>query len=200
MNVSIFFFQSYQICLIYFVALVRYIHIYGCHVCLEDLSIYHYVTSLFISDYIPCYDIYSILVLYILLLFCLSVCHIFLIIYFSFRYIFIFQISFLKTAYSSKGFPPVFEGGRFCRSSSCRLKLSFHWRIGELAFGRIWGNGFFSPPLASNMKPSFSVFFLIFHMTAGKVCGGKSLQNGTSPSMFVAPWGFRFSCYHTFSL
>ena len=57
--------KSDQICLIYFVALLLGAYIYGYHICFEDLSVYHYVTTLFISDYIACYEIYSILILYI---------------------------------------------------------------------------------------------------------------------------------------
>ena len=64
--------KSGQICLLYFVALLSGAYIYGYHICFQDLSVYHYVTTLFISDYIPCYEIYSILILYIyfIYLFC----------------------------------------------------------------------------------------------------------------------------------
>lgn len=60
-----------------------------------------------------------------------------------------------------------------------RLNFPSIAEIVELDLGRI------SRLLASITRTSFSVFFLIFHVTvtACKVCGEKSLQVGTSPCM-----------------
>lgn len=69
-----FFFRSISFHLFFFgSSIVRYIRIYDCHVCLENASVYK-MAFLKISNYIPSFEIYSILTVYTCSVFVMFVC------------------------------------------------------------------------------------------------------------------------------
>ena len=81
---------------------------------------------------------------------------------FIYIYISLYLKCFFNKAYSSKQFPPVFKGGRFCYSYSCILKLSLQRTNRGVGFWQNFNMSAFPPLIGSTTKASLFEFFLIF--------------------------------------